>query len=619
MRIEPRTSCNSLSFVMYLILFVVISTGVNAKEQSIGAIFLNEPVGARPTAMGRAFVGVGEDANTIFWNPAGMVRTRNIELLAVHTEFIQGFRDDYFAFCMPLSSRNAIGINGFISYHTQLEKAVSFYSEIEPFSAYDTYLGLAWSHAFGKKYAAGINLKGLYQLIDTYSAWNVALDLGLLVTGLIPDMNLGLTIKNLGPPIKFIEESHTMPISIELGTSYRLLKKNLLLTGDICKPLQEEFSFKFGAEYSIKKIFFLRTGYTYFQYGHDLGPLAGFTGGIGANIWEYRLDYSFAPFADLGNIHRFSLILPLGKSYGEKIKIVRRVENQLQAQHKRIIKGFIQSAERNLKKGDYKTAIFYYEKILVLNPRNSHFKQKLYNARNLLEQRKADRHYSKGIKAYKKKDYLNALIEWSKVKDIRPSYKQVKLWLKRVNKKLTTAQNGRRPSPPPAPKSPKSYEADRFFTQGLEYLKEGNYLEAINTWKLALSLDPDNSRIKRYLEKTQQQMNEEINELSQQASKSWKSGKAIPAVWAWRKILKINSKNSQALVFLKKHASKMNVLANDLYLQGVQNYVENKLVEAISNWKDVLILDPDNTKAIKHLKRAREKLKEIGDFHPPQS
>ena len=614
MRTQPRNPGNSLSIIMYLFLFAAISTGVKAEEQSIGAVFLNQPVGARPSAMGRAFIAVGDDVNTVFWNPAGIVRTGNIELLAVHTEFIQEFRDDYFAFCMPLSSRDAVGINGFLSYHTKLEKTLSLYSEPETYSAYDAYLGLAWSHAFDKHYAAGITLKGLCQLIDTYSAWNMALDMGFLITGLIPDMNLGFTVKNLGPPIKFINESHTMPIIIELGTSYRLLKKDLLLTCDICKPLQEEFNFKFGAEYNIGQIIFLRTGYTYFQYGNDLGPLAGFTGGMGANLWEYRLDYAYAPFADLGNIHRFSLTLPLGKSHGEKAKIARRVEDQMQAKHKSIIKGFIQSAERNFKKGDYKTAIFYYEKILVLNPRNSHFKQKLFNARSKLEQRKADRHYRKGMRAYKKKAYLNALIEWSKVKDIRPSYKEIKSWLKKVNKKLTTAQNGGQSA-----KGPRSFESDRFITQGLEYLKQSKYLKAINTWKQALSLYPDNSRVKQYLQKTQDKMKEEVDNLSQKASKWWKSGKAIPAIRAWRQVLKIDPKNPPALTFLKKHASKMALLSNDLYLQGVQNYVENKLVEAISNWEDVLVLDPQNTKALKHLKRAREKLKEIGAFHSPQS
>ncbi len=575
-----------------------------AEDESIGAIFLTQPTGARPAAMAGAFIAVADDVNTVFWNPAGIVRVLRTELMAVHTEFIQGFRDEYFAFCMPLSTQDALGINCFFSYIDSLEKTTFVSADSSVFGAYDAYLSLAWSHAFNKYYTAGVSLKGIYQVIDTYSAWSMACDLGFLMTGLVPNLTAGITIKNLGKPIKFIEKSSLLPMTAEAGAAYRLFNNTLLVSLAVCIPFQQEIVFKAGAEYNLEEIIFFRAGYKYSQFGNDLGPLSGLSCGLGADISEYKVSYAYAPYSDLGDTHRISLTFPFGKSILEEEKLMQRLEKQLHAKQEKIILGYMKTAARYSKKGDYSNEVFYYEKILALNPKYPYLKKKISAAKHHLKQHNAEKHFKLGMQSYKNQEYITALIEWNKVYEIMPPYKNISHWLKQVNNKLSQDKSS------PTGK-PQNNKIKKYFSQGFEYLKNGQYRRALDTWHKLLVLDPGNRKVKIYLNKTKTKMQEEINDLLKQAKTCCQRNEWPSAVRKWKKILKMDPKNISALQQLEKNRPKIRAIANKLYLEGVQNYVNNKLIEAISNWQDVLILDTEDEKALKNLKRAREKLKDL--------
>jgi len=352
-----------------------------AEDESVGAIFLTQAVGARPAGMGEAFVAVANDVNTLFWNPAGMARIRNMELLVMHSEFIQDFRDEYFAFSMPWNAHHVFGVNGFISYGDPIEKASLTSSNLGTFNTYDTYLSLGWAYALDKQYSLGLTVKGLYQVIDEYAAWSVAADLGFLMLSIIPHLNLGLTLKNLGKPIRFIEESYLLPMTMEAGASYQLFNNQLLLTFDMTKPWQQEMVFKCGAEYNIEESLFFRIGYKYAQFGNDLGPLSGLSAGIGAELSDYKVDYAFTPYADFGNVHRISIVFPFGRSVVDEQKIIKRLEKKIKSRQEKIILSYKQRGDEHFQHAQYKQAISYYEKIISLTPDYSNIKKRIGQAK----------------------------------------------------------------------------------------------------------------------------------------------------------------------------------------------------------------------------------------------
>jgi hypothetical protein len=66
-----RVFCTSLCIT----LLPTLTCQAYAEDESVGAIFLNEAVGTRPTAMGEAYVAVPGDLNSIYWNSAGLIHS----------------------------------------------------------------------------------------------------------------------------------------------------------------------------------------------------------------------------------------------------------------------------------------------------------------------------------------------------------------------------------------------------------------------------------------------------------------------------------------------------------------------------------------------------------------
>lgn len=589
--------------VSYILLatFVLVSSA-SANDKSIGAIFLNEPMGARACAMGEAFAGVAEDSQSMFWNPAGLAFIGDIELLIAHTEFIQDYRHEYFALNLPFSSEDALGIQGYLSYINGLEKTIDITTDPELYSAYDSYLGLGWSHKWTTSFSTGVSGKVIYQTIDDVSAWTFAGDMGVYVSDVIPDLSLGLVARNIGLPIKFIDKAHALPLTIDVGASYRLMDKNLLLTFDISKPLAQELTFKFGSEYNIMDTVFVRAGYKYAQFGNDLGPLTGLTIGLGADIADYYLDYAFTPYADLGQVHRVSLTMHFGRSKALKIKIVKQLSQEIRKKQKAIIQGYLKSARHYMDRGHYKQALFYYERVQILNPRQADVKAKMLLAEKKLKEKEAEQHFKKGMDDYKRKDYLDALIEWSKTKDINPNHPKIDKWLARVNRKLTASKKKRKS---------RQHQNGNYYSQGLAHLRNGHYKKAIEAWDKLLALNPKDRKVRKYLDITKRKMKDEINSLLAKAKIDWKQNDYAAAVKKWKKLLKKYPDNPAAVRALEDKKQAIQNYADELYREGIQNYIQNRLVEAITNWQTVLVLDPSNKKAGQNLRRAQHKIEEM--------
>ncbi len=56
----------------------------------------------------------------------------------------------------------------------------------------------------------------------------------------------------------------------------------------------------------------LRTGYKT-ETTRGLSPLAGFTAGVGLNVWGQEFAYAWLPYGDLGDTQYFSLLMRFGQ------------------------------------------------------------------------------------------------------------------------------------------------------------------------------------------------------------------------------------------------------------------------------------------------------------------
>ncbi len=63
--------------------------------------FLRYGIGGRALGMGRAFVGVADDASGVYWNPAGIVGTKRFELSSMYTNLYFDSEYAYFGLVIP--------------------------------------------------------------------------------------------------------------------------------------------------------------------------------------------------------------------------------------------------------------------------------------------------------------------------------------------------------------------------------------------------------------------------------------------------------------------------------------------------------------------------------------
>ncbi len=579
-----------------------------AGGDGVSALFLDEPVGPRAAAMGEAFSAVAEDVNTLYWNPAGLVRLESKALMVTHAQSFQGFRHDYVALGVPWSEQEGFGIQAFVNYSDAMEK---WNADGEPNGSFyqnEGYLGLLWSHAWDTMISTGLNLKGLVQSIDTYSAWSVACDAGVYGQNVgMEGLNLSLTLRNLGKPLRFLEQDYPLNTSVVVGGSYRLWQ-SVLVTLDMIKPWQQEMAFKAGAEYTFQNVICFRAGYKYLQYGNDLGAWSGLSLGLGLEISDYQVDYAYAPYGPLGDAHRVGITLPFGRSVVEEQKFIRRLEEQLKSKQSAMVQNLIREGDSAVIRLAYDQALKAYHKALNMQPEYKDLPEKIRQTEAAQHARVVDQQVKAGDRAYAAKDYLTAMVEWSKVLNLAPEHAEAKRKLEAVNEKLAQEKIA-------TANHQNQKVIQQYVSDGLKQLEKREYSKAIAVWERILQMDPGNARVQQYLNVTRVKLRDAVQQLLSDANDDWERGRYVEAVSKWRQSMELEDGQAVAVQKLRRYQPEIQKLVNETYLQGVQAYVQNDLKTATAAWKRVLILDPTHPKASKHLKNVNTKIEELDALH----
>jgi len=294
-----------------------------------GATFLKIEAGARPVAMGGAFVAVADDANTTYWNPAGLAQLEEAEITAMHNEWLEDIRYEFLAYAQPIKSErrtHGFGVSAMCLYTTGLEERST--ETVEPegtFGAYDIALAGAYARKVSRGLSIGANLKLIHQRLEEETAWSGAIDIGLLYRLPGPrkrfskeSLQVGFMVQNIGPGIKFIKESDPLPLNIKAGISRTYVMKpinsEVTVALDVNAPIDNVINGHFGVEFVYKKMKNIeiagRAGYKT-NTVKDLGALSGLSTGIGFLWKSMGIDYVWVPYGDLGNTHRISLTIKM--------------------------------------------------------------------------------------------------------------------------------------------------------------------------------------------------------------------------------------------------------------------------------------------------------------------
>ncbi len=275
---------------------------------SAGAAFLKLGVDGRAIGMGEAQAGLVDNVNALYWNPAGIARIGGPQLAFMHNFHFLEMHHDYLGIASPLGYGGSVGLAAYYWTSGAImgmdEKALP----TEEFSAWDLAFGLYYAHELSRLLSLGGGLKAVIERNEKEGGSALATDIGVLFNTPLTGLSLGITARNLGTRLKLMEESYSLPLALKLGAAWKAPSTGLALATDLTIPNDDQPSLSAGIEYSIVPLFTVRAGY---KTGSDLGTLAGLRAGCGFSFQKITLDYAFAPYGDLGNSHRVSLLLKM--------------------------------------------------------------------------------------------------------------------------------------------------------------------------------------------------------------------------------------------------------------------------------------------------------------------
>lgn len=339
-----------MKLLLRLFLFISISGFSQVGGESVYN-FLNVPTSARQAALGGKVLTLIDDVNQPFWNPSSINLEIDNQLGVNYLNFLTDINYVSASFAHMIN-RNFGTLQGGIIYanYGEFIEADEDGNETGTFKAFDMSLSVGYAYEFPwSNFSIGANVKLINSVIQDYSSFGAAVDLGIMYKNKNQPYVFTLVARNLGYQITtFDGTQEKVPIEIMVGASYRVENVPIRLYGtidnlqkwNVAKPnpsnsetdidgttIDEEIGFLdntmrhfvLGAELFPDSGFNLRLGYNFRRAKElqldDIRTFAGFSGGFGLKMGRFKLNYAYTKYHPAENTSTFSLLINLNQRY----------------------------------------------------------------------------------------------------------------------------------------------------------------------------------------------------------------------------------------------------------------------------------------------------------------
>ena len=290
----------------YIVLSFVVLMGLSAPQAFAGNKDRSGQAGASEllinpwaasSGWGNAGMSFIHGVEAIYGNVAGISSCNTLDLNFSHTSWLVGIGNDTrissFGFLARVGESSVLGLS-FMSFSIG-EIPITTTQNPDP-GTLGTYkpnlmnINLSFAKAFSNSISGGFNLKIISESIKDMGGVGVALDAGIqYVTGPYDNVHFGITLKNIGPTMKFSgdgislrvfmdntsNQQFTMvqrvddfelPTQLSIAAAYDFLfaeTNRLTIAGNFSSNSFTNDQFTLGFEYGWKEMFLLRAGYTY--------------------------------------------------------------------------------------------------------------------------------------------------------------------------------------------------------------------------------------------------------------------------------------------------------------------------------------------------------------------
>ena len=280
-----------------------------SKAGSSGLQFLKIGVGARETALGSAASAIVDNANAVFWNPAGIAYVENREVSFSNNNWIAGSKHNAAVVAFPLASF-VVAISAISLNIKEFEETTALQPDGtgRMVQAGDLLFAIAAARRFTDKLSIGLQLKYVNEKLDNYSFNNFLFDVGTIYYTGFRQLKLGFALQHFGPDMKLVNQVFRTPLLFRVSAADELFSLNDLkfnAAAELVHPTDNNEWVNFGIESTIINIINVRGGY---RLNNDIGKFSfgfGVKPAITSNI-KIKLDYSYTPseivFSDIQRI-----------------------------------------------------------------------------------------------------------------------------------------------------------------------------------------------------------------------------------------------------------------------------------------------------------------------------
>ncbi|GAB4373580.1 MAG: hypothetical protein Kow0042_17540 [Calditrichia bacterium] len=311
-----------IGFKIAVLTLLFSAMGLFAQSAGTTAFeFLRNQYSPRGASMGGNLVAVKHDIEATLYNPAAMSGATDRQWSLDYTDHLLDFQGGNLAYSQPFRDWGNISMNLVYFNYGSFDETDDFGTKTgATFGASEFAFSVGLSNPLGEGFDYGVGVKFIYSDIQNYNASAVALDLGLIYTvPIVEEMILGASLQNLGITLdNYTDYKEKVPLILKIGFAKKLAHLPLLLTGSLedLTTSENQFldrlkKFALGGEFEISEVIRLRLGYQNDMH-QSVKPLGrnifgGVSAGLGIHWRQFRLDYAYSNFGDLGSQNRIGI------------------------------------------------------------------------------------------------------------------------------------------------------------------------------------------------------------------------------------------------------------------------------------------------------------------------
>jgi hypothetical protein len=316
-----------LTSLLLVFAFTTVSEAQLKKLAQSGFQFLKIDVGARASSMAGAMTLSSYDANTVFYNPAGLGRMNmQFDFMANNTQWIADIQYNAIAGAYNAGDLGTFGLHFlFVDYGeiigTRVAQNDQGFVETGNVDVGAYSLGLSYSRNLSEQFTIGGTVKFVSQKLGSNlmpnestkenSASGISFDFGTIFYPGWESFRFGMSVRNFGAELEYEQESFELPLTFTAGVAMNVFDlsaiedQTLLISLDVVHSRDYTERISLGAEYILYNMIALRGGY---NSNHDI---ESFSAGLGM-FYEFtglkvKVDYSYSAMKYFDGVNRFTV------------------------------------------------------------------------------------------------------------------------------------------------------------------------------------------------------------------------------------------------------------------------------------------------------------------------